>query len=111
MKINNMRFNCSKLNTPVQFYTVGVSDDGMPIKPKPELFYECWAHVESITLRDYQTAVQTSTQHQIKVFIRDYADIDNKMQISINDKIHSIKSIMPNYRNSNFTVIVAEAVD
>ncbi len=110
-KLNNMQFNFSKLNTPIQFYEMkSTSNNGMPTKPTPELYYECFAHIESVTLRDYQTAVQTNTQNEIKVFIRDYQGIDNKMQIEFNNQMHNIKSIMPNYRDSNFTVIVAEAV-
>ena len=106
-----MKFNFSKLKTPIQIYEMkSNTNNGIPTKPTPQLFYECFAHVESVTLRDYQTSVQTNTQHEIKVFIRDYDGIDNKMQIKINNQMHNIKSIMPNYRNSNFTVIVAEAV-
>lgn len=105
-----MRFNYSKLKTPIQIYKMKTtSNNGLPTKPTAELYYECFSHVELITLKDYQTAVQTNTQHEIRVFIRDYP-IDNKMQIKLNNQIHNIKSIMPNYRNSNFTIIVAEAV-
>lgn len=110
MKINDMRFNFSKLKTPIKIYEMkSTNDNGMPTKPSPVLYYECFAHIESVTLRDYQTAVQTNTEHEIKVFIRDYP-IDNKMQIELDNQLHNIKSIIPNYRGSNFTIITAEAV-
>jgi len=106
-----MKFDYSKLKNPVTFYEMkSTSENGMPSKPKPVEFYQCWAHIETVTLRDYQTAISNNTQHHIKIFIRDYEGITNKMQVKYNNNFHNIISVMPSYGNSNFTVVVAEAV-
>lgn len=112
MRRNDLRFNLSKMDTPVQFYEMKkVSNNGMPARPEEVLYYECWAHVESVSLKDYQNAVQTGTQHEVKAFIRDYPGINNKMMLFIGDVKHNIKKVSPNYRNSDYTIVVAEAVD
>lgn len=106
-----MKFDYSKLKTSISiFETKTTTNNGIPIKPQPVKFYDCWAYVESVSLRDYQTAVQNNTLNEIKIFIRDYAGINNKMQVEVNGQMHKIKAVMPNYRNSNFTIIIAEAV-
>lgn len=113
MKLNNMRFNFSKLNQPIGIYEVkSVVENGVPQKPKPVLFLECFAHVESVSLKDYQNSVQMGTQHDIKVFIRNYPGITNKMTIkdTVNDQSYKIKQVLYDYRQSGFIVLIAENV-
>jgi len=111
MKLNNMRFNFSKMNQPVEIFELKtVTEDGIPQKPKPISFLKCFAHIESVTLKDYQTSVQMGTEHQIKVFIRNYPGITNKMKIKQNDQEYNIKKVMQDYRQSGFTVIIGEEV-
>lgn len=105
-------FNFGEMNTPITFYEVKtVSNNGMPAKPEEVEYYSTFAKEESVTIRDYQTAVQNNTQNEITFFIRDYP-IDNKMVIKkINDNAsYKIKSIQSNYRNSRITIIRTEAV-
>lgn len=111
MKLNRMRFNFSKLNQPIKIYEVKSQNiDGMPKKPKKELFLECFAHVETVSLKDYETSVQTGTQGNIKVFIRNYPGITNKMKLEHFGQEYNIKQVIYNYRQSGFSVLVAEEV-
>ncbi len=111
MKLNNMRFNFSKMNQPIEIFELKtVTEDGIPQKPRPISFLKCFAHIESVTLKDYQTSVQMGTEHQIKVFIRNYPGITNKMQIKHYDQDYNIKQVLYDYRQSGFTVIVGEEV-
>lgn len=106
-----MRFNFSKMNQPIEIYELKtVTNEGMPQKPKPSTFLECFAHVESVTLKDYQTSLQMGTEHQIKVFIRNYPDITNKMKIKHYEQDYSIKQVLYDYRQSGFTILIAEEV-
>jgi len=107
--MNKMRFDYSKLNQPIGIYEVkSVKKDGVPQKPKPILFLECFAHVETVSLKDYQNSIQTGTQHQIKVFIRNYPGITNKMTINHNEQEYNIKQVLYDYRQSGFSVLIAE---
>lgn len=111
MKLGNMRFNFSKLNQPIEIFEVKpVNDDGMPGKPEPVTFLKCFAHVESVGLKDYETSVQMGTEHQIKAFVRNYPGITNKMKISHFDDEHNIKQVLYDYRQSGFSIIIAEEV-
>lgn len=111
MRLNNMRFNFSKLNQPVSIYEVkSVVENGIPQKPKPVLFLECFAHFESVSLKDYENSVQIGTQHHIKVFIRNYPGITNKMQIKHYEQQYNIKQVLYDYRQSGFAILIAEEV-
>src|SRR5699024_9850579 len=106
-----MKIDYSKLKNPVTLYEMkSTSEKGLPSKPKSVDIYQCCAHIETVTFRDYETAISNNTQHHIKIFIRDYEGITNKMQVKYNNNFHNIISVMPSYGNSNFTVVVAEAV-
>jgi len=111
MKINNMRFNFSKLNQPIGIYEVKtVVENGVPQKPKSELFLECFSHVESVGLKDYQNSVQMGTQNEIKAFIRNYPEVTNKMTVKHNGQDYNIKQVLYDYRQSGFTILIAEEV-
>lgn len=111
MKLNNMRFNFSKLNQPIKINELkSVVEGGVTKPPRPVLFLECFAHIESVSLKDYQTSVQMGTQHDIKVFIRNYPGITNKMQINHYGQTYKIKEILYDYRQSGFSVMIAEEV-
>ena len=105
-------FNFGEMNTPVTFYeNKNVSIDGKPARPQETEYYSTFAKEESVSIRDYQTAIMNNTQHEITFFIRDYP-INNKMVIKkLEDNTrYRIKSVQPNYRNSHITVIRTEAV-
>lgn len=111
MKLNDMRFNFSKLNQPIKILELEqVTVEGMPQKPRKKTYLNCFAHVESVSLKDYETSVQTGTENNIKVFIRNYPGITNKMKIKQNDQEYNIKKVMQDYRQSGFTVIIGEEV-
>src|SRR5690625_6777964 len=79
MSVNSMRFDFSKLNQPIEIHEMKtVTENGVPQKPESVLFLRCFAHAESVSLKDYETSVQTGTQYQIKVFIRNNPGIDRK---------------------------------
>lgn len=108
-----MRFNFSKLDTPIKIYeTKTVTDNGIPRPPEKITFLNTWAHVETISIKDYETARQNNTLNNVKLFIRDYPNITNKMQIDIHghNDTYKVDNVLPNYRNSGFTYIDAEVV-
>lgn len=110
--MNNMRFNFSKLKHPIEIFELEtITENGMPKKPKPVTFLKCFAHVESVSLKDYQTSVQMGTQNEIKVFIRNYPGLTNKMQMIHYGQEYNLKQVLYDYRQSGFTVLVAEEVD
>ncbi len=109
--MSRMKFDFSKLNQPITINELkNVNNNGNPTKPHPVTFYECFAHVETVSLKDYETSVQTGTQHNIKVFIRNYPGITNKMQINCNGQDYNINQVLFDYRQSGFTVLIASEV-
>lgn len=105
-------FNFGEMSTPVTFYTMTTeSNNGMPGRPRKDIFFTTFAKVESVTIRDYQTAVQNNTQNEITFLIRDYP-VTNKMTIEKHEDntSYKIKSVQPNYKGSRITVIRTEAV-
>lgn len=106
-----MRFNFSKLNQPIKISELKqVTVDGLPQRPEPVTFLDCFAHVESASLSDYQNSVQTGTEYQTKIFIRNYPGINNKMQIDHYGQDYNIKQVLYDYRQSGFSVLIAEQV-
>lgn len=87
-----------------------VSNNGMPAKPTQVLFFECFAHIETVSLKDYETSVQTGTQHNLKVFIRNYPGITNKMEIAHNGQTYKVNQVLYDYRQSGFSVLIASEV-
>lgn len=111
MKINNMRFNFSKLNQPIEIYELKqVIKDGLPQKPEPVIYISCFAHVEQSSLKDFQNSVQTGTKSLTKVFIRNYPGITNKMQLKHYSQKYKIKEVLYDFRQSGFSIILAEQV-
>lgn len=108
-----MRFNFSKLTDPIEIFEMkSVTEDGMPQKPKPVTFLECFAHLETVSLKDYQTSVQMGTENEIKAFVRNYQGITNKMMIKdlVTNKEYKINHILYDYRNSGFSILIAKEV-
>lgn len=108
-----MRFNYSKLKHPVELFEMKtVTENGTPKKPKTVTFLKCFAHFETVSLKDYQTSVQLGTESEIKVFIRNYPGITNKMMIKdlVTGQEYKIKHVLYNYRNSGFSILIAKEV-
>lgn len=111
MRLNKMRFNFSKLQHHITIHELKtVTDNGMPIKPEKVEYLSCFAHIESVSLKDYETSVQMGTQNRIKLFIRNYPNITNKMSITHNNDEYNIIQVLYDYRQSGFTILVAEEV-
>lgn len=113
MRLNRMRFNFSKLTNPIEIFELkSVTENGMPQKPKPVTFLECFAHLETVSLKDYQTSIQMGTENEIKVFIRNYPGITNKMMIKdlVTKQKYKINHILFNYRDSGFSILMAKEV-
>lgn len=111
MRLNKMRFNFSKLNQPIVIYEVKPhKENGVPQKPKKEEFLKCLAHVETVSLKDYETSIQTGTQYDVKIFIRNYPGITNKMILEYSEQEYKIKQVIFDYRQSGFSIMIAEAV-
>lgn len=110
MRLNRMRFNFSKLNQPIKIYEVKSQNIGGRSKKVKVEFLTCFAHVETVSLKDYETSIQTGTQGNIKVFIRNYPNITNKMMLEHCGQEYNIKQVIYNYRQSGFSILVAEEV-
>lgn len=113
MRLNKMRFNFSKLSNPIEVYELkSVTENGMPKKPKPVTFLECFSHIETVSLKDYKTSVQKGTENEIKVFVRNYPGITNKMMIKdlVTKQEYRINHILFNYRDSGFSILMAKEV-
>lgn len=114
IRARNMRFDYSKLTNPIEIFEMkSVTDEGMAQKPKPVTFLECFAHLETVSLKDYQTSVQMGTENEIKAFVRNYPGITNKMMIKdlVTEKEYKINHVLLDYRNSGFSVLVAKEVN
>lgn len=112
MKINKMRFNFSKLDQPIIISELKqVTENGVPMKPRPVTFLECFAHVETSSLKDYQTSMQSGTKSYTKIFVRNYPGITNKMQIKHNGNDYNVKDVLYDYRSSGYSVLISEWID
>lgn len=106
-----MKFDYSKLKHRVKFYEVETqTENGLPGKEVLKPFHECWAHVETVWLKDYQTAVQNNTLNEIKIFIRQYPGITNKMKVKFDGELHNVKQVMNDYVDNSYMIVVAEVV-
>lgn len=104
-------FDVGEMDTPIVFYELSdASQNGLPGRPQETEYYTTFAKQESVSIKDYQTAIMNNTQHEVTFFIRDFP-INNKMIIKRygDDTRYRIKSYQPNYKNSHITVIRTEA--
>ena len=113
-KYKSPRVNTGDLRTPITFYKYGESDGPEPGEVEKNILYETWAKVESVWLRDLETAKANGTLSDITVTMRDPLNEyipTNKDYLSIDapeyrNKRFNIKSFQPDLQNKQFITVV-----
>ncbi|MFB3218523.1 phage head-tail adapter protein [Staphylococcus pseudintermedius] len=103
-----------KLNTWVRFYEYVENDGPEAGEKRKQLLYECWAYVPRWKMAELQQAIETGTEHDVKVFIREthgqYIPKDTHY-ISIQSPYVStdlnIKLVQPDVENEQFLMLQA----
>src|SRR5699024_4819344 len=65
------RVNNGELRTPVIFYEYKPVEGPYPDEEELRKLYSCWAKVDSVWLRDIETAKQNGTESDITITIRE----------------------------------------
>ncbi|REH88579.1 phage head-tail adapter protein [Staphylococcus felis] len=103
-----------KLNTWVQFWEYVENDGPEAGERRKQILYECWAHVPRWKMTELQQAIDSGTEHDVKVFIREtrgqyipkethYISIDSPY---IDDDLN-IKVVQPDVNNEKFLMLQA----
>ncbi|PKR82567.1 phage head completion protein [Heyndrickxia camelliae] len=109
------RVNTGELRTPVVFYQFSPNDGPEPGEAEKKVLYNAWAKVDSVWLKDLETAKSNGTLTDLTITIRDpqndyfptnkhYLSIDHPMY---RDKRYNIKGVQPDLQNKDFITIVA----
>ncbi|MGG3383077.1 phage head completion protein [Heyndrickxia faecalis] len=110
------RVGTGELRTPVIFYEYAPNDGPEPGETEKQVLYNAWAKVDSVWLKDLETAKANGTLSDLTITIRDpQGDYrpTNKHYISVEvpeywDKRYNVKSVQPDLQNRDFLTIVAE---
>lgn len=112
------RVKTGDLRTPITFYLYEPNSGPEPGEHEKEILYEAWAKIDSVWLKDLETAKANDTLSDITITIRDpQADFipNNKHYISVDapeyqDKRYNVKHVMPDLQNKDFITVVARLV-
>lgn len=119
-KYRKTRVNNGDLRTPVIFYEYRPKKDSpYPDEMEYEKIYECWTKVDTVWLKDLETAKVNNTISDVTLTIRDtqgeyiptnkhFLKIDT---IEYKDFVYNIDSIQPDLQNRDFITIVAKLKD
>lgn len=103
-----------KLNTWVQFYEYIDNEGPEAGQKRKQRLYECWAYVPRWKMTELQQAIDSGTEHDVKIFIREthgeyipkdthYVSIDSPyIQQDLN-----IKIVQPDVENEQFLMLQA----
>ncbi|WP_281197380.1 phage head-tail adapter protein [Staphylococcus felis] len=103
-----------KLNTWVKFWEYVENDGPEAGERRKQILYECWAYVPRWKMTELQQAIDSGTEHDVKVFIREtrnqyipkethYISIDSPY---IDDDLN-IKVVQPDVNNEKFLMLQA----
>jgi len=109
------RVRVSDLRTRVTFYEYRPKDGPYPDEMEYAKLYACWAKVDTVWLKDLETAKQNNTVSDVTLTIRDprssylptnkhFLKIDT---IEYKDFVYNITSSQPDLQNRDFITIVA----
>ena len=109
------RVNNGELRTPVIFYEYKPVEGPYPDEEELRKLYSCWAKVDSVWLRDIETAKQNGTESDITITIREPMQEfipTNKHFIKIETfdyqhLVYNITSSQPDLQHRDFITIVA----
>ncbi len=110
------RVNSGDLRTPVTFYELEPKDGPEPGEDEKKVLYNAWAKIDSVWLKDLETAKVNGTLTDLNITIRDplddysptnehYVSIDHPMY---RDNKYNVKSVQPDLQNKDFITVVAE---
>lgn len=110
------RVNSGDLRTPVSFYEFAPKDGPEPGEEEREVLYSAWAKIDSVWLKDLETAKANGTLTDLTITIRDpimdyvptnkhYISIDHPMY---RDNKYNVKSVQPDSQNKDFITVIAE---
>lgn len=114
------RVRVSDLNTRVTFYEYRPKKDSpYPDEMEHAELYSCWTKVDTVCLKDLETAKQNNTTSDITLTIRDPRDSyipTNKHFLKIDtieykDFVYNITSSQPDLQQRDFITIVASLKD
>lgn len=113
------RVNNGELRTPVIFYEYKPVEGPYPDEEELRKLYNCWAKVDSVWLRDLESAKQNGTESDITITIRDPMQEfipTNKHFIKIETfdyqhLVYNISSSQPDLQHRDFITIVAKLKD
>lgn len=112
------RVKTGDLRTPITFYEYAPNPGPEPGESEKNILYEAWAKIDSVWLKDMETAKANGTLSDITITIRDpHASFtpDNKHYISVDadgyrDKRYNVKHVQPDLQNKDFITVVAGLV-
>lgn len=110
------RVGTGELRTPVTFFEYAPNNGPEPGEVETRELYKAWAKVDSVWLKDLETAKANGTLSDLTITIRDpQGDYypTNKHYLSVDareyqGKRYNIKSVQPDLQNRDFLTIVAE---
>lgn len=101
----------NKMNQIVEFKEKRTINDRGIAKEVYETLFKAYAHIDTVWMKDYQTAISSGTQNRLKFTIRFVpVEITNKMHIVFKNQTYEIKEVYPDYTNHQVITIMAEQV-
>ncbi|MEK5524139.1 phage head completion protein [Heyndrickxia sp. FSL W8-0423] len=110
------RVNSGDLRTPVTFYEFAPNEGPEPGEVEKKVLYEAWAKIDSVWMKDLETAKANGTLTDLTITIRD-PQMDyiptNKHYLSIDHPLYknhryNVKGVQPDLQNKDFIRIIAE---
>lgn len=113
------KIDAGQLNTPTIFYEYKPVEGPYPDETEEKKVYSCWAKVDSVWLRDLETAKQNNTISDVTLTIRDPLQEfipTNKHFIKIETfdykhLVYNVTSSQPNLQSRDYITIIASLVD
>lgn len=101
----------NKMNQIIEFQEKKIINDKGISKETYVTVFKAYAHMDTVWLKDYQTAVSSGTQNRVKFTIRFVpVEITNKMHIVFKGQTYKIKEVFPDYTRHEVISIMAEKV-
>ncbi len=110
------RVNTGDLRTPVTFYEFAPNEGPEPGEVEKKVLYNAWAKIDSVWLKDLETAKANGTLTDLTITIRDPLEDyipTNKHYVSIDHPMYrgnkyNVKSVQPDLQNKDFINVIAE---
>ena len=115
-KYRQPRIHSGDLRTPVKFYEYRPNQGPIPGESKYDKLFECMAKVDTVWLKDLETAKANNTISDVTLTIRDTKGEfipTNRHYLKIEaeeyeDLVYNVFSVQPDLQNRDFVTIVAK---